>query len=265
MKKKTFIQIILVVLIIFGAYVFIYNYFFGDRRFIVNNELSDTEAPIRIRSPNVAYRRDSMFVATTVWQFINKKVGVFDYYKQYEIPVTKLRIDVDSIIYSPDSLKLFAFVIERVPEIENNKPNEYFYGGNPLIGFRKSVHEPWKIYSFGQFTPTGFKNYNKVRDLFRGYFLGDGKFKNDSDYYWDGVHNDTLEMNQGSNRVAIKFGYNIDDKRFWDSSIVWKKGSRIPGYYAFQTTGNVAPGYTDSPIRIIPSLKYPDSLLQLYK
>lgn len=265
MKKKTFVQIILVMLSIIGMYVLVYNIFFGDKNFSVDKELIDTTPPIRIKSPNVAYQRDSMFIATTVWQFIDKKVGVFDYYKQYEIPIHKLNIDVDSIIYSPDSLKLFAFIIERVPEIENNRPNQYFYGGNPLIGFRQSVHEAWTIYPFGQFTPTGFKNYNKVRNLFRGYFLGDGKFKNDSDYYWDGVHNDTLGMNRGFNRVAIKFGYNIDDKRFWDSSVVWKKGSRIPGYYAFQTMGNVVPGYMDTPIRIIPPLVYPDSLLKLYK
>jgi hypothetical protein len=40
-----------------------------------------------------------------------------------------------------------------------------------------------------------------------------------------------------NNRVEIKFGYNIDDVRFWDKSIVWKKGNRIPGYYGFQTKG----------------------------
>ena len=26
------------------------------------------------------------------------------------------------------------------------------------------------------------------------------------------------------NRVEIPFGYNIDDPRFWDKSVVWKKG-----------------------------------------
>lgn len=227
--------------------------------------------PIRYHSPTKTYYRDSLYLATTVWQFMDKKVDIFDYYKQYKIPFAKVRIDVDSIFYSPDSLKLFAFIIETIPEYENNKPNEYFYSGNCLIGYRTNKSEPWTVYSFDQFTPTGFKNYNKVRNLFRGYYLSNGKFKNDYATYWDGIHNDTLGMARSitipkeENRVNIKFGYNIDDKRFWDSSIVWKKGSRIPGYYAFQTKGNVAPGYTDNPIKIIPHLDYPDSLIRLYK
>lgn len=229
------------------------------------NRLKIAAEPIRYDSPDKIYQRDSLYIATTIWQFMDKQVDIFDYYKQYKIPFNKVNIDIDTIIYSPDSLKLFSFVIERIPEYENNKPNKYFYSGSDMIGYRSSKKEPWNIWYFGEYRPTGWDNYNKVRNLFRWYYLGDGKFKNDYRGYWDGIHyeNDTFPLQKA--RINIKFGYNIDDKHFWDSSIVWKKGNRIPGYYGFQTKGEVVPGYMDSPIRIIPRLDYPDSLLNLYK
>ena len=227
--------------------------------------------PVRYPSINKTYYRDSLYIAATIWQFIDKKVDIFDYYKQYDIPPNKIRVDVDTIIYSPDTLKLFSFVIVTVPDYENKNPNRLFYSGEDMIGYRLSKNETWKIYYFGQIRPTGLKDYNQVRDILRNYYLGNGKFKSSDDTYWDGIHNDTLGMARSitfpkeANRVNIKFGYNIDDIRFWDKSIVWKKGSRIPGYYSFETVGNVAPGYGDSLIKIIPHLDYPDSLLEMYK
>ncbi len=229
------------------------------------------EAPIRYSSSDKIYQRDSLYIATTIWQFMDKKVDIFDFYKQYKIPFDKVRVDVDSIFYSPDSLKLFAFTIASIPDYESKIPNKLYFDGMDMIGYRSSKKDIWNIWYFGQYRPSGYDNYNKVRNLFRWYYLGDGKFKNDEGTYWDGVHNDTLGMARSitfpkeNNRVSIKFGYNIDDKHFWDSSIVWKKGNRIPGYYGFQTKGDVVPGYMDSPIRIIPHLDYPDSLLNLYK
>ena len=227
--------------------------------------------PVRYPTINKTYYRDSLYIATTIWQFIDKKVDIFDYYKRYNILLSKVGVDVDTIIYSPDTLKLFSFVIIKVPDYENNKPDQFYYSGEDMIGYRLSKNKPWKIYYFGQIRPTGLKNYNQVRNIFRNYYLGNGKFKSSYDTYWDGIHNDTLGMARSitfpeeTNRINIKFGYNIDDSQFWNKSIVWKKGSRIPDYYSFETIGNVAPGYGDSLIKIIPHLNYPDSLLKMYK
>jgi len=226
--------------------------------------------PIHYVSTNSNYRRDSLYVATTIWQFIDKKVDIFDYYKQYNIPLNKVRVDVDTIIYSPDTLKLFSFVIITVPDYENKKPDRFYYSGEDMIGYRFVKNQPWSIYYFGQIRPTGVNDYNDVRNIFRNYYLGQGKFKNSYATYWDGIRNDTLGMARSitfpaeNNRVNIKFGYNVDDTNFWNKSIVWKKGSRIPKYYSFETIGNVAPGYTDSPIIRIPHLDYPDSLINEY-
>lgn len=226
---------------------------------------------VKFPSPSETYKRDSLFLAFTVREFIDKQVDIFDFYKKYKIPQDEIGVDVDSIFYSPDSLKLFSFIIMSVPNYQHGKPTITYYDGEDMIGFRTSKKNPWTIYYFGQIRPSGIDNYNKVREIFRRYYLGGGKFKDDYASYWDGKRNDTLQMARAitfpneDNRINIKFRYNIDDKYFWDSSIVWKKGSRIPGFYSFQTKGNVAPGYRDDPIIAIPSLNYPDSLLNLYK
>lgn len=237
-----------------------------------NNTKKRAEEPITLHpSPNPVYQRDSFYIAHTVMEFMKKGVDIFDFHNQFNIPLDKVVIHVDSIFYSPDSLKLFAFVIIKDYESNSKIPDAYYYTGEGFVGFREKAKQPWSIWLFNQYTPAGFKSYDKVRSYLRKYYLGSGRFKFDYATYWDGIHNDTLGMarrltvpNQ-DNRVNIKFGYNLDDPLFWDSSIVWKKGSRIPGYYAFQTIGNVAPGFVDSPIKKMPILDYPDSLLKLYK
>jgi hypothetical protein len=210
--------------------------------------------PIRYPSPTGHYKRDSLYIATTIWQFVDKKIYPFDFVKQYNIPLELIRFDVDTIIYNPDSLKLFSFVIECAPESEeiNKKNPSYYYSEYTIIGFRDSLTQPWKIYC-GDLYVSLLETYNDNRESFRKYYFN--KFKYDSDYYWDSIKQE---------RIAIKYKYNLNDPNFWDSSIVWKKGSRIPGLYAFQTTGNVKPG-DENAVKIIPHLDYPDSLLKLYR
>ena len=210
------------------------------------------------KSRSDTYRRDSLFIATTVWQLVDKKVFPYDSYKKNNVPVTSLQINVDSIIYSPDSLKLFAFVINGFPYKTNNDTGYlYRYGGDGFIGYRNSRKNYWTLYYFDQYTPVGFKKCNTVRNLMREYYLNKngGKFKSDEHYYWDRSRNDY---------ISIPFDYNIDDIDFWNNSIVWKKGFIIPGYYTFQIEDQAKSMDSDAIIKL-PSLDYPDSLLQLYK
>jgi len=205
------------------------------------------------KSPNAAYKRDSLFIISTIWQFIEKQVSPFQFYKTFNIPFNRIRVDVDTIMYSPDSLKLFAFVIETSPESEHNNKKNYS-SGNSLIGFRSNSKTYWTIYNFDQFSTGGFRKYNSVRKLFREYYFGEGNFKNDAEYIWDSIK---------QIKTSAKFGYNLNEVHFWDSSLVWIKGARIPGYYNFQTTGNVKPGDENS-ILVIPHLDYPDSLIKMF-
>jgi hypothetical protein len=220
-----------------------------------NPERDISEIPIHYKSPNSSYQRDSMFIVATVWEFIKKQVSPYHYYTVFNVPFNKITIDVDSIMYSPDSLKLFAFVIITDPDVQHGKYDKYVFSGNSIVGYRLSKKTPWTIYDFDQYSVAGFKKYNSVRNLFRHYYFGNGDFRNDAEYIWDSTTQD---------RVSVKFGYNLDQLKFWDSSLVWKKGARIPGFYNFQTKGNVTPQDED-PIIHLPKLNYPDSLLDMYK
>lgn len=256
MKNKPFLIIIIVVAAAIGAYIAAYNLMFGNcSHFFSPKFESDTTAPKRFKSPNDDYRRDSLFIVLTAKQYVDKGIYPFDLFKQKNIPEEMVHFEVDSIIYSPDKLKFFAFLIECAPEsntIYSEKP-EYYYSEYTIIGYRKKTNEIWKIYS--DYYRSVLNTYNDNRATFRNYYFANGKFKYDSDYYWDSSEQD---------RVSIPFKYNLDDVKFWDSSIVWKKGSRILGYYGFETTGNVKPG-DENAIKVIPHLEYPDSLLKLYR
>jgi len=223
----------------------------------IDEDSEDTisKEPIHFKSPNATYHRDSLFIATTVRQFMDKEVDIFDFYKQYHIPLDRVQVNVDSILYSPDSLKLFSFVIMIVPDYENDKPDSIYYNGYDLIGYRDSKKDIWAIWYFGQYCPSGWDNYNKVRNLFRNYYIYHDRFKNGSNYYWSSKKQDY---------VSIPFGYNIDDKHFWDSSVVWQKEMPIPGYYPFQVKDQSKPEDKDA-VKVIPHLDYPDSLLKLYR
>ena len=254
-RKKSLIKIGVILCISFFLYSC--NMFEKKEKNFKENdpESAVSGVPIHFKSPNPSYRRDSMFIATTVWEFIRKQVSPFHYYTTFNVPFNKITIDVDSIMYSPDSLKLFAFVIITDPDVQHEKYDKFVFSGNSIVGFRSNIKTPWTLYNFDQYSIAGFKKYNSVRNLFRHYYFGNGDFRNDAEYIWDSTKQD---------RVSMEFGYNLDQPQFWDSSLVWKKGARIPGFYDFQTKGNVTPQDED-PIIHLPHLSYPDSLLNMYK
>lgn len=216
-------------------------------------EANFAKDPIRTASPDKLYRRDSAFIARTIWEFMDKEVYIYDFYKKYNIPFSKITVDIDTILYSPDTLKMFAFVIKKVPDPESKVPDDYYYNGNNVEGFRSSTNEPWIIYPTYFCAVSSMPNYNMVRQTLRNYFFI--KFKSASHYIWDSSKQDL---------ILTDYKYNLDEKTFWDSSIVWKKGALTSGAYIFQNKGVVKPDDSD-PVWIIPKLNYPDSLLRMYK
>lgn len=215
--------------------------------------VSDTSAPIQYPSPNQDYKRDSLFISLTVLQYSLANFYPFHQYRNSTLFPKNSNFMIDTILYSPDRLKFVAFLIEHWPVHSDQNRIDCVYTGTTLFGFRSRINEIWKIYAYGALP--ALETYNDNRLFFHNYYLGNGKFKTDGEYYWDSTT---------SKLIPIDNGYNIDDPRFWNKSIVWKIGSRVPGYYAFQTKGNVSPE-SDDPIVILPKLQYPDSLLQLFK
>jgi hypothetical protein len=197
------------------------------------------------------YVRDSLYLGYTVLKFIDFQ---FANYSSLSKPVV---VVVDSIFYSPDKLKLFAFCIVRDTNNTNwgliNRPkNKYFYNGRNLIAYRSDINAVWDVHNFDQYTPVRWDTYKEVYNLFRFYYYN--QFKDDMGSQWDSTIN---------NLVSVKFDYNLNEKAFWDKSLVWRKGALIPGYYNFQLDGNVRAS-DPSPVIVRPTIVYPDSILRLY-
>jgi len=215
----------------------------------LNDDSYYPKDPILYPAPNKMYVRDSVYLAYTVSQYINRG----DVQGYGGIPKENfLRIDIDTILYSPDTLKLFSFVITYTKDTEDKK-NPYGYFGQVLIGYRTSTHEPWIIYPgvhFARFL--GYLNYNKIKNRLRLEFFH--KFKDENMWYWS---------NEKQQRELFTYKYNANDPKFWDSCHTWQKGVSIPGYYIFQLRGNVTPDMDDLLFKQ-PEVHYPDSLLKLY-
>jgi len=197
-----------------------------------------SENPIHYVSPNRIYARDSQYLAYTIQQFSN--LGVVGY--GYDIH----RVDIDTIVYSPDSLKLFAFVIDYA-----KADNELNYDGHAILGYRFKTNSPWIVYPVTVIVFAGYTNYNMVRNSLKNAY-----FKNFSNPAVSGI------WNYRNKRFESYPSYNVIDPKFWGNSYIWMKDVSVPGYYEFQFAGG---GVLDSgSVLKIPPIHYPDSLLNLY-
>ena len=195
--------------------------------------------PIHFPAPNKMYERDSFYLAYTIKQFNDLRVV------GYGLPLT--RIDIDTVVYSSDTLKLFALVIDYC----DYSAKGLSYNGQAVLGYRLKIIDPWIVYPVRCIFFVGYKNYNMVRDRLRSaYFIN-------FDYPMSGV------WNYRDKKFETYRSYNVVDKKFWDSSFIWQKDVSIPGIYDFQLSGNGNPEMPH-PILEIPAITYPDSLLKLY-
>ncbi len=150
-------------------------------------------------------------------------------------PVDSMRIWCDTILYSPLRTKLFAIIVVRNPVPESELTDErrsrpYSYAARAVVGFRTSVAAKWQIYPFEQYAAYYSDPTRAIRGARRYYF---NELAADGEY---------IANSAGTELVPAKFRYNVDDPKFWDSSLVWRKGARIPGYYNFQTASKALPG-----------------------
>ena len=167
------------------------------------------------------------------------------------------KISIDTILYSPNKLKLFAFVIIRYPNdkyaIKKSPNDTIIYDGRCLIAFRDSINRTWNVYEYDQYQPAAWLYYLQVQNLFRDYYFNE--FKNAEMWTWNVK---TQEF------ILEKFIYNVNQKDFWKYSSVWRKGNTIQGYYDFQITSGTKPNDKDFEIEM-PTIDYPDSILKMFK
>lgn len=195
--------------------------------------------------------RDSLFVAITMREQIRQKVTQVSNHS-LNAAADSIDITVDTILYSPDSLKIVALVVVFVPKAGEGGPainpdENAYYSSIAMIGYRSVSTEPWILYPYGKYEAY-YSTYLDVAKRIRRYYFT--QLADDGEYGVD----DSGEF------VAEKFGFNLGDPEFWSRSLIWRKGARIPGRYNFETRGNVKPGYTD-PLIVLPEIVYPDSLL----
>ena len=217
------------------------------------------------------YSRDSLFIIYSVRQWINqpeKYPTIHNYYYNPYHPSSiqgQTQITVDSIFYSPDSLKFLSLIVlkyktkpirEKASEDEKQKRSAYadktFFDGYAVVGYRKVVNKPWSVYHLPRYHPVASLKYDNIKYALRYHYFKELKDQGESARDKDGKH------------YIIQYDYNINDSLFWTKSPIWTKGLRIPGYYNFQTRGNVVVGDDDPIVSKIDLASYPDSLLSLF-
>lgn len=199
---------------------------------------------------------------------------------------SKTRIEVDTIVYSPDKLKFVSLLCIEYYDIKKGysfnstksefetatKDTGYFYNPIVFIGIRDSLNQLWYIYQTA-LTPVifGYKDKNKaIRETRDTYFENLHNCINYSDRAIDKYKD--LFIEKSISMYKYKIGYNLSQSCFWNS-IVFEKGKDHRGgaskfydqFYEFQLQCN-----TNNPERSVhydTSLKkimYPDSLIDQY-
>lgn len=191
---------------------------------------------VEIVSPK-EYSRDSTFISYTVKQFVINK------YREYDVDsyTEGATIYVDTIIYSPNKLKLFSLTILEKEKGEEGKP----FKGRAIIAYREDQKEIWKVYPIRNLTGGGY-DYNGVQKILR-----DGYFKGLNETSTDGH----------------KYKYTPIEDKFWED-LFFKKGYDVDSLYFFQTELNPnTPTLKTKRDGIIPLLKidYPKELLEQFE
>jgi hypothetical protein len=237
--------------------------------------------------------RDSLFILFTLKSFYENDWDSFrDDSKFYKIDTTKIRYSIDRVFYSPDRKKIFIWTVRKSPNGPSitiykadktanylcQKSDDMFYDITALIGFRESINSTWNIYPFTNLIVSCSKSISEGDQLFCKYYFEQMKDNSESvnkkflDKNYGGevrydIEDETVKDGYGDKNYQLIFknyGYNLQDKDFWNRSLIWQKGARIPGLYNFQTTGNVTPDEGNVEM-VLPNIKYPDSFLKLYK
>lgn len=246
------------------------------------------------RTQKIEYR-DSLFIIYTIrkWHNCDCLKGFEDYSRMYKMSNNQIQYFLGGTFYSPDKKKIIVWVGEKIPNAytkviynsEDSNVNKLcgecdsikVYGVRSIVGYRKNSDTCWNLYPLDIYSvdccntkeksiryteqfyfkemKTADEWYVKTKYLDNNY---GGKVRYDLEEY----ANKMGAGNSDTNDIYKDFGYNLQDKEFWDKSLIWQKGARVPGYYCFQLNGNG--GTAIDPLEM-PKINYPDNILELYK
>lgn len=178
----------------------------------------------------------------------------------YERPTTldsllrQVSVQIDTIFYSPDTLKLFAFAIAQIPGwTPKNYDQPDDFDGQAMAGYRTRQDTCWTLFYTGPLHPLGRPSSDRVSWEMRRYFLSDAFASHEMYAHEDGE------------AVSKAFKYTPADTLFWTESLMWERGALRPGYYYFETVR--APSMQDvtrTRVKQPIPVSYPDSIRQMY-
>ncbi len=210
-------------------------------------------AIVRTEQERLIYNIDSFFItiAQNIKLLNNHDNGrTFDLmFEEQPAYRDSIKLNLDTIIYSPDHNRMICTVISESPRIGKKKTfggeSGPFYCGLELVGFRDSIDKPFKLYNHNGPTYMGYTSKVRLKDLLRLYLFQTISRDGTTSGY------DTVK------KAWIKFVHyerTVDEPEFWECPL-WQKGLRAKGKYNFQLVGNV--GIEEIAYKEIP---YPDSL-----
>jgi hypothetical protein len=194
MKKRLIIIGALIVLVLACLY---FKYIFGWIGFIKNRDTPEAFLNHTVAAKGI-YTKDSVEILNTLRYFLKSHQQSF----HSEVYYDSTKLSIDTILYSPDFSKLAAFVITRNPTSRQEMPDlryDWHYDGYCYFGTKQkdSIDLIYLDSGFGS-------NFRKkvTESLRTNYFRLFATIKDISGEY--------------------KYGYNLDDIRFW-SCPVWKE------------------------------------------
>lgn len=230
--------------------------------------------------------RDSIFVLYTVKEWGKLNWWTWGIRKDlFHIKEDEVELFIGGTFYSPDKTKILIWVGEKKsnaksievynedPEVNKICPNgsAIIYSMSALIGFRELPNSIWKLYPFDNKKATCYSSKEEVINVFGQYYFS--QMKQHSEYvskrtlnekYGGEVRYDLEDKKKrlgygqvDTSSILKNYGYNLQDKGFWERSLIWQKGATKEGYYNFQLHGKE--------LFNVPVIEYSKEILDLYK
>ncbi len=153
------------------------------------------------------YTKDSLYLIQLVKGLISYNIRPFRPENQFD---SLTQIEIDTILYSPDTLKMTAFIVTKNANGKNpymERPPGFHYNADFVLGFRASTDSLWRIIPTSILSMNYYKNKEKMLKRYHEYFFREVK-------------------------ATPKFEYNLDDIRFWHSSI-WEMELKAKSDYYY--------------------------------
>ncbi len=209
----------------------------------INNGKIETYNQYRVQNLE---QRDSLLISYTIKEWGKKDWYTFtDYSNMYNMTNEEIEYFFGGTFYSPDKKKLLVWIGQKKPnattiEIYNkDKPEEnklcpygkeIVYSMTALIGIRDSLNQTWNLYPFDQQQATCYDTKEEVINVLGQYYFVKMK-----------THKMSRMMQSGKqkgNLVSQPYGYNLQERDFWDKCWLWQKDTVCSyGLYPFQIKG----------------------------